>query len=546
MTQAVKTRLKHSLLVALLAASGGLFTFVSAATVPSQAFSLTSSMIDPKVFFDAEKINALYTERAMQPVWLRGSGKFQPRAEGLVKVLEESWTHGLNPENYHVTQIKEIMAARTEANQVDLDMLLTDAVIRYARDLSGLRNKKYVRADQAAFWRQPLAAEDIIQKVTSAADPIAVLRGLEPNNNLYNALRHELIKLASATEEDQAKIKIGKNIKPGKSDPAIPAIRARFGIESSSSDPAVYDDELASKIMSLQRSYGLDDDGVIGQGVIAVLNRSNNDKIRQILANMERLRWLDQTRPERYVLVNIPSATLWAVDEGDVALEMPVIVGKAARKTESFKTMITGVRLNPNWTVPPTIKRADFLPMLQNDPYALTKRGIELRIGGRSVDPGKVDWSTVGSKQLHKIGMVQAPGEDNPLGKVRVIMENPYNIYLHDTNHRDLFDKKERTLSSGCIRVSQPEKLAEFLLNKNEDMGHDNMMKLINSGRMRDIQISESIPVYITYQTIWLDTEGRLIYGRDVYGQDAKLTEMLESTKSIHIPNLSKNAQISL
>lgn len=546
MTLKAKTHLKNSVLAALLALSGGMFAFMSVATIPTEAHSLTSSLIDPQIFYDAEKINAFYAQREMRPVWIRGAGEFQPRVDGVVKLLEESWTHGLNPETYHVIKIRELMAQRSAANQVDLDMLLSDAAIRYARDLSGMRNKKYVRAEQAAFWRQPLPADDIIDNVIHAADPIAALRSLEPNNNLYNALRRELMTLAASEEPELEKITAKKLIKPGKSDPAIPLIRERFGLTYSGENQTFYDDDLASKVMSFQRDYSLNDDAVIGPDSLAILNRTKMDKMRQIIANMERLRWLDQTRPDRYVLVNIPSANLWAVDKGQVALEMPVIIGKTARKTESFKTMITGVRLNPNWTVPPTIKKADFLPMLRNDPYALSKKGIQLRVNGRNIDPGAIDWNNIGSKQLHNISMVQAPGDDNPLGKVRVIMENPYNIYLHDTNKRDLFDKKERALSSGCIRVSEPEKLAEFLLNKNEGMDHDNMMKLINSGRMRDIPTAESIPVYITYQTIWLDSEGRLIYGRDVYGQDEKLAEMLEKSNSVHIPAPEKIAQISL
>ncbi len=546
MTQIVKTRLRHSLLAALVAALGAFFIFAGASTVSSQAHSLTSDLIDHKVFYDAKHIDALYEARNMNPMWIRGGGRFQPRVEGVVNILEDSWTHGLNPEKYHVTKIRELMADRSAAHDVDLDMLLTDGVIRYTRDLTGMRNKNYVRLDQVNYWRQPMAQDDIVTNVIKAGDPISALRSLEPNNNLYNALRHELIALAETNSTENAPIKLSKNIKPGKADSAIPQIRQRLGLELSGDSATTYDDALAARVMTFQRDHGLENDGVIRADMVGLLNRSNRDKMMQIVANMERLRWLDQERPDRYVLVNIPSATLWAVDKGDVALEMPVIVGKTARPTYSFKTMITGVRLNPNWTVPPTIKRSDFLPMLQADPYALSKRGIELRVNGRSIDPGKVDWSTEGARNLSKVRMIQAPGDDNPLGKVRVIMENPYNIYLHDTNHRDLFVKRERALSSGCIRVSEPEKLADFILKHNDGMDFDVMTKMINSGRMRDIPVPESIPVYITYQTIWLDEEGRLVYGQDVYGQDKKLGEMLEKSQSIHISNPSKNTQITL
>jgi murein L,D-transpeptidase YcbB/YkuD len=142
--------------------------------------------------------------------------------------------------------------------------------------------------------------------------------------------------------------------------------------------------------------------------------------------------------------------------------------------------------------------------------------------------------------------MIQNPGDDNPLGKVRVIMENPFNIYLHDTNHREMFDKNDRALSSGCIRVSKPEELANFILMHNEGWTREGMDKMIASGRMRDIKTDAPLPVYIMYQTVWLDDQGRLIYGRDVYGQDAHLYSILMKKKAIHMPTASEITEISL
>src|SRR5690606_4328789 len=133
-------------------------------------------------------------------------------------------------------------------------------------------------------------------------------------------------------------------------------------------------------------------DGGIGPATQKILNLSRLDKINQLVANLERQRWMDRVKPEKYVMVNIPSATLWAVEKGSAALQMKVIVGKETRPTNSFKTTITGVRFNPTWTVPPTIKREDYLPKLAEDPEYLSKRGIEIKYEGRTVDPLSVDW----------------------------------------------------------------------------------------------------------------------------------------------------------
>ncbi len=514
--------------------------------VKSQPQLLMSGIPGQEKFYNHDVLTSHYTENGMKPIWIRGQGAFQPRAEAVVKILEESWTHGLNPTNYKIDEIRILLQSISSKNKMELDLLLSDAVIRYMHDLSSMRGQSMSADAKVKYWRDPISKADILTMVADSADPIAKVREMEPSYALYQSLRKELMHLAALPRDESKPVVTRQSLKPGKSYSQIPAIRAKMGMPAVEKNPEFYDEALAVEVIKIQRSYGIETDGVIGGHTLELINLTNDDKMMQIIANMERLRWINQGRPDRYILVNIPSASLWAVDDGKVALTMPVIVGKTARPTYSFKTEITGVRFNPNWTVPPTIKSKDFLPMLQQDPNALSRKGIKLTYNGRTIDPAAVDWSTVSSREIHRINMVQSPGDDNPLGKVRVIMENPYNIYLHDTNHREMFDKKERNLSSGCIRVSDPEKLADFILDKNQDWSDDSVRKYIDSGRMRDIKTDETIPVYITYQTVWLDTEGRLVYGRDVYGQDRKLVEILKKASAIHIPEIAPKDEISL
>lgn len=527
------------LLVALLA-------LFSAFPVQSQPQLLFSGLPGQEKYHNPDLIHSFYQNRNMRPLWVRGQGDFQPRVEAVLKILEQSWTHGLNPAQYKVTDIAAMAQNLTSANVIELDALISDSVVHYIADLTSMRGPKGPGDRDVKFWRDPVAQPEILNILAAAGDPIAKVREAEPSYALYESLRQELIRLAALPEDDTKPVFIKGLLKPGRNHAEIPAIRAKFGLAQPSTNTQFYDDALAAQIIKLQKSYGLKADGVIGPKTLDQVNLTSRDKMKQIVANMERLRWVGHSRPDRYILVNIPSATLWAVEDNKVALEMPVIVGKTARPTNSFRTEISGVRFNPNWTVPPTIKRADFLPMLQQDPYVLTKRGIELVANGSTIDPGSVNWNTITSRQLHGIRMVQAPGDDNPLGKVRVIMENPYNIYLHDTNKREMFSEEERNLSSGCIRVSKPEELADFILQKNQDWSESQLRKMIDSGRMRDVKTQENLPVYIMYQTIWLDTEGRLVYGRDIYGEDAKLVKSLEKAGDVHIPAASEKQQISL
>lgn len=548
MTDRVKNNIRKSLWLLMVAAAGFYIMPVSVFSETSHAQASIAGTLDPKDFYDSENLQAFYEQRSMKPVWIRGVSEFQPRVDAVIAILESSWTHGLNPAQYRIAEIKDHMKSLSADNRLTTDLIISDAVIRYSRDLTGMRGQNRSGDNKITYWREPLNTPQILQMVSDAANPIEKLRALEPSHNLYQALRTELVRLTSQpSDEDFKPIKISTALKPDKSYPQIPALRARMGLPPAPKETEnMYDEALAVEVMKLQRAYGFETNGIISGRTLAQINMTNEAKIWQILVNMERLRWISPGRPDKYVLVNIPSATLWAVEKGDTKLEMPVIIGKTARPTYSFKTDITGVRFNPNWTVPPTIKNEDFLPMLQQDPEALVKRGISIRYQGRDIDPTKVDWSTVTPKHLSQVKMIQNPGDENPLGKVRVIMENPYNIYLHDTNHREMFDKDERALSSGCIRVSQPEKLADFILSRNDNWSWNGMEKMIDSGRMRDIPTKESVPVFITYQTVWLDSEGRLVYGTDVYGQDAKLSEMLKKSGSVHLPQASNKAAISL
>jgi len=499
-------------------------------------------------FSNASALRTFYQKRNNEPVWLKGYGRYQPTAEQILNILHTSWTHGLNPENYHVDEIKRLMNNPTGANRFALELLLSDAVMRYGRDLTGMRIDPGAIRQKSKYWRQPKRGLDILEHVAVSQDIEEAFRQLEPFGTLYGQLRRELVRLLKENDTEHAPVSLNGFLRPGDGHKKILEFRIRMGLdpEEAPQGKYYYDDQLAQAIMEFQRESGLNPDGVIGPKTVDMLNITNEDKINQVLANLERLRWLDQERPEKYVLVNIPSATLWAVENGSIELQMPVIVGNKVRPTNSFKTEITGIRFNPNWTVPPTIKRVDYLPKLRQDPHYLTSKGIELIKGygsnARTLDPASINWENISSRELHSIRMVQSPGRNNPLGRVRVIMQNPYNIYLHDTNKPEYFEKQDRTLSSGCIRMAEPEKLAQFVLKHNSGWSEAKMSSILNTGRLTEVDAEVTMPVYILYQTIWQDENGKLVYGRDIYKEDQRLVSVLKETGEIYLPNSSQLA----
>lgn len=485
---------------------------------------------------DPEAVSRFYAARGGAPLWLNGRGLNQ-RALDLISALDQAWTHGLNPAQYHLARIESMLDDPQGIAPQQLELLLTDAVIRYGRDLTGTRPG--LTRGPYDISRKSWSATEILDVVARTADLNKAIKIFEPQGILYQTLRKELASILSEKNEGGAQTIDfdGTPLLPGETHPSVSALRARLGLSATHASDTYYDENLVAAVMAFQRKHRLNADGVVGPNTLRILNRDRAGKIRQILANLERLRWLDQNRPERYIIVNIPSQTLWLVHNRTVTEEMKVIVGKPVRGTKDFKTMITGVRFNPTWTVPPTIKRKDFLPRLIENPHYLKEKGIAVlqKKGGRMVrvDSSSIDWASVSGSDLAQMSMVQSAGDSNALGKIRVLMPNPYDMYLHDTSAPELFAEEERTLSSGCIRIEKPEAVADFILASNAGWGREKMDSLIAAGRTVDIPAEIKIPVYVIYQTIWLDSNGTLVYGDDIYGRDAALLNTLDKANSL-------------
>lgn len=480
-------------------------------------------------------MNAFYDARGEKPYWV-GSFGVRKAAKELTRKFETSWTHALNPERYHLSEIKALMESRTPAQQARLELLLTDGYIRYVQDLTGMRVNAASQGLEAEHWEQGMPATQALSWLNSRGRIEQKLESIEPKGAVYNKFRQELVKLWQQEPEIyEAALPIEASglIKPGQAHKAIPTIRLRMGQTDPAQGANVYDDTLAAAVMVFQKEHNIKPDGVIGAETIQFMNRTREDKIRQLMVNMERMRWMPDNLGQTYIVVNIPSATLWAVDNGAVEFEMPVIVGRAERPTPAFRAEIMGMRLNPDWTIPPTIKRKDILPKIQQDVGFLAGRNISLskvQDGRRvNIDPMSIDWANISSRELHQIDMVQVPSDDNPLGQYRVLMPNKHNIYLHDTNQPELFDKPSRALSSGCMRMKDPAKVAAFILKAEEGWDQERITRTVASDRRLDVPVSRTMPVYAVYYTAWLTPDGEISYAADPYGADRKLYESLSA-----------------
>jgi murein L,D-transpeptidase YcbB/YkuD len=524
------------------------------ANTPQEKFlaSIRFGQIDGVSLGDPQGLEVFYRARDFRPFWLPGKTP-AGRIQDAIDVLDKAWEHGLNPASYHMEWLRKKLKEDVwgdESSRAAFELVLSDAVARYGRDLTGMRLSPGSVGEDASSWSRGLGADKVLSRIAQQSSVKKTLSDLEPTDKLYARLKEELKKtveaIAKDPDGDRPPIDYPGVLKLGRTHPAIAVIRSRLGVEAADGqDAALYDDALSAAVMSFQGKHGLKPDGLIGQRTFAAINQGRTDRLIKILATLERLRWMNGYQlPERYVEVNIPAMALRVVENGQTAFEMPVIIGREERQTPSFIAEVTGIRFNPSWHVPDTIKTKDFLPELQKDPAALEKKRINFIVrteeGSKVVTPQEIDWANVTPRDLKSISMVQGPGDDNALGRIRILMPNRYDVYLHDTNSPNLFAKDYRALSSGCVRLAEPRRIANFILSPNQGWTEEKMESLLGKRRTVEIRAEKPLTIFILYRTVWEDGAGDLIIGDDVYGRDAKLINTLQSKGQVSFPiNLS-------
>ncbi len=330
-------------------------------------------------------------------------------------------------------------------------------------------------------------------------------------------------------------------LKPGQRDPSVVALRERLRVSGDfaglpgTADAWFYDAGLKSALATFQERHGLPATGEPDERTLGALNVPAEARVRQLEATLNRWRWLPRNLGPRYLWANVPGGYLELVEDGAPTLHMRIIAGHPDRPTPSFQDTVRRIVVNPPWSVPRTIAVEDLLPTQQEDPTFLARLGIRVYgAGGRELDPARIDWQRVSATRF-PYQLRQDPGPLNSLGRLKFVLSNPWDIYLHDTPSRRLFDLNSRTLSSGCIRLEQPEMLAERLLGSGapggksfplEIRGLDSRGKDFPPGappRTRSIEIPRPITLYVVYLASWVTPEGVVNFRPDVYGWDARL-----------------------
>lgn len=488
--------------------------------------------VDPE---ERALLRSFYLQRGFTPAWVDGSG-LHGRAGILLAVLASAADDGLDPDDYLPANLPDMTAGTPSANAADLgalDVGLSAALLRYARHLRLGRLDPERLDPDGVLVRKTFDAATALANAAAADDLGGHLFALIPANPSYAGLRRSLLDYRTRAAAGGWPTPAPDRLEPGSEGEAVVLLRRILRATgdlredpAATAAPAVYDEAVTLAVKSFQARHGLDEDGIVGEQTREVMAVPVEARIRQILLNMERVRWLPDDLGDPHVLVNIAGFTLSYVEAGAPPFEMRAIVGKPGRSSPEFSGLITYLELNPTWTVPRTIANEDLLPRIRRDPKFLTANGFTLFTqSGSVVDAAAVDWSG-GS---FPYWLRQKPGPRNALGRIKFMFPNSFDVYLHDTPSRGLFSQSVRALSSGCIRVEKPFELAAKLLEGNGDWDRKRLQGVVAGGSTRTVTLSRPVPVHLAYLTAWRGSDGTVHFRDDIYGRDRTLEAALSA-----------------
>jgi len=482
----------------------------------------------------AHDLIPFYVQRDYRAAWLNAEGKPLSAVDDLLKALGEADREGLRATDYHRAALQKLRGsldqhgtAPTAAQLADADLLFTDAYLTYAAHLlAGRLSPRKVDPDWAIKPRTRDLAETL--RVALAEDKVmGSLRALAPQGDGYIQLRDTL--------QHYRKIAEAGGWPTISSAAATKTLRLRLQAsgdlsESGSGETgknAAPDKTVTAALRRFQRRHGLAETGTVNAATLAALNVPVSERIRQVELNMERWRWLPDDFGPRYILVNIPSFRMSVIENGKSVIESNVVVGRQERQTPTFTANMAYLVLSPKWYVPRSIAIKDKLPQLRRNPYALAGQGIRIyNSAGQQINPGAVNWGAVRAGNFN-YQLRQDAGPRNALGGIKFMFPNPYNVYLHDTPSRSLFSRSQRTFSSGCIRISNPVELAEYLLKHDPKWNKETIKTAAASGKQRVVSLPQEVPVYLLYWTVWADENGDIQFRDDIYQRDKSLLRAL-------------------
>ena len=475
--------------------------------------------------FKSKTLQEFYNSSNNKTVW--GNLKKRTYVLSQIKNCEKL---GLNPDDYKSSTLEKYEKRISKLNDKELatyDILLTYNFELYLNHLhKGKLDPKKLYTDWDLTDKN-LDVNSVLIKAFNKNKLDSIVENIQPKSETYRELLKALEIINTYPEDDIGMITVDsltKKISLNDTNVALINIKKRLlfwgDMSGKDSISSIYNKKTFESIKRFQERHGLAADGIIGKGTISALNYSKEKRKQQIIANLERWRWYNNDFTENYFIINIPNYSLNVVESQDTTLVRNIVVGTIKRKTPIITSVLKTVVFNPTWTVPPTILKEDVVPAMKRNRNYLKNKNITIYdTTGKEVDPSNWNENNPG-----KYKYVQSPGYNNSLGLMKILFPNHHSVYLHDTNHRNIFGRNNRSLSSGCVRIENPLELAEHILNDSisTNWPKEKIDSIIETETTTNIRITKKYALYQWYWTAW-SKKNQLIFRADIYNLDSDL-----------------------
>jgi murein L,D-transpeptidase YcbB/YkuD len=517
--------------------------------------------------FNNPNLTAFYKNYSYETVWTNEDNR-----SIVLNEFKNTTNEGLLPNDYNYDKLSSLNSNYNNLDNIKLvefDLLFTQSIQKYLSHIYKGKIAPKAIYDDWDLKDKTIDVNALLFEAIENKSFASKFEELKPKHAIYKNLK-EALRLLNTFPKDSIPfivLKTKDKIVFNKSHKVMKNIKRRLmywhDMQQADTLTTIYDKETQDAIKKFQSRHGLNPDGVIGKGTISALNFTKDQRIEQVVANLERWRWFADDFGKNYLLINIPDYTLIAIKDNDTMQKQRVVVGKDTRQTPIIESKVSNINLNPNWTVPPTILKEDIYPDAMKDKGVFKKKGLTILDNkNNEIDPW--DWKIEDAK---KYKYVQNPGRNSALGLMKINFPNKYSVYLHDTNHRDFFSFTYRSLSSGCVRLEKPLEMAAYLINNPEkwdlktiqdttDINYYNKLQKQKEKRIAIknakllaknpllvipekvypkpelktivVKISDDILIHQLYWTAWLE-KNSLQFREDIYCLDSDLYNKLRN-----------------
>jgi L,D-transpeptidase YcbB len=489
--------------------------------------------------FSPDLLQSFYAPENHNAFWSAGD-QWLPEADSLYRLIQDGRLLGLYPEDYHFPELK-LIRERLFADSLGkddrkdarwwsaADLLLSDAFVRMIKDVKLGR----LPQDSISLRKDSVLSDSfylVRLKAVKSQGLSAVIKALEPTVRGYQFLKAAIPQFLSKADFSKTYSRI----------PYPEKDTRRFNMNLQKrlyeeglivSDSVMADSaQLANAVKSYQKKMGITVDGRAGEGTVRMLNTDDREKFARIAISMDKYKQLPEKMPSRYIWVNASANYMEVIDSNKLKISSKVITGKSKTRTPLLNSLVSTIITYPQWVPPPSIVQKEILPAVKKNPGYLAKKGFSLLDkDGNEVDPYSVDWSKYSKGIPYRV--VQGSGDANALGIIKFVFDNKYSVYLHDTNQRYLFANAMRSLSHGCVRVQEWDKLVWYILRSDSSLSGgrgtvkiDSVKSWLRNKQKRNVPLKNKIPVYIRYFTAE-GQNGTVVFYDDVYGEDKYLRQ---------------------